>query len=82
MCGGIRMSKIDEMTFEDAMEELELVVKQLEDEQLPLEKSIALYERGMQLSKHCDEKLHQAEQKIAVIVDENNEQVPFELEEE
>jgi len=76
------MSKIAELTFEEAMDELQEVVKQLEDDHLPLEKSITLYERGMQLSKHCDDKLKQAEEKITLIVNENNEQVPFDIEEE
>jgi len=59
--------KISEMSFEDAMAELEAVVGQLERGDVPLEASIALYERGAALKKRCEKKLAEAEEKVAAI---------------
>ncbi len=58
---------ITEMSFEDAMAALEQVVAQLESGSVPLEASIALYERGAELKKHCEAKLASAEEKVAQI---------------
>ena len=52
---------VAEMTFEQAMADLEQVVTQLERGDVALEDSIALYERGAELKKHCETKLKQAE---------------------
>ncbi|OQX94381.1 exodeoxyribonuclease VII small subunit [candidate division KSB1 bacterium 4572_119] len=57
-----------EKTFEQAIEELEGIVKELEEGELSLEKTIKKFERGMQLSKHCTEKLDQVEQKLKKLV--------------
>lgn len=57
--------KVDEMSFEDAMRELEQVVGQLESGNVPLEESIALYERGAALKARCETKLKEAEEKVA-----------------
>ena len=59
---------ISELTFEEALAALEQVVSQLEGGQVPLEQSIALYERGDALKKHCDAKLGEAELKVEKIV--------------
>ena len=59
--------KVSEMSFEDAMAELEAVVGQLERGDVPLEDSIKLYERGAALKKRCQEKLKEAEEKVAAI---------------
>ncbi|WP_163848152.1 exodeoxyribonuclease VII small subunit [Pseudooceanicola aestuarii] len=58
---------IPEMSFEQAMKELEGVVTQLENGEVALEQSIALYERGALLKKHCDAKLAEAEEKVRLI---------------
>ena len=58
---------IAEMSFEDAMLALEQVVSQLEKGEVPLEQSIALYERGAALKKHCSDKLKLAEEKVELI---------------
>lgn len=55
------------MSFEEAMAELEQVVGRLERGDVPLEESIALYERGAELKKHCDAKLKAAEEKVEMI---------------
>lgn len=58
---------VAEMTFEQAMSDLEQLVSQLERGDVALEDSIALYERGAELKKHCEAKLKQAEEKVAAI---------------
>ncbi len=58
---------VAEMSFEDAMKELEAVVSRLESGDVPLADSIALYERGAALKAHCQKKLAEAEEKVAQI---------------
>ena len=53
-----------EKTFETSLKELEEIVHQLESEDLPLEKAIALFEKGTTLSKTCSKTLDDAEKKI------------------
>ena len=62
---------IDKMSFEEALAALEQVVGQLEGGQVPLEQSIALYERGDALRKHCEARLGEAELKVQKIVAED-----------
>lgn len=58
---------VAEMSFEQAMAELETVVSKLESSQVALDESIKLYERGAELNKHCETKLKEAEEKVAQI---------------
>lgn len=58
---------VSELSFEDAMKELEMVVGQLERGDVALDASIALYERGAALKKRCEAKLKEAEEKVAAI---------------
>ena len=58
---------VAEMSFEEAMAALELVVSQLERGEVALEQSIALYERGAALKAHCAGKLKDAEEKVEMI---------------
>lgn len=58
---------IEALSFEEAMSALETVVGQLESGSVPLEQSIALYERGAALRAHCEAKLKSAEEKVAQI---------------
>jgi len=53
--------------FETAIAELERIVKQLEDGDLPLEASLQLYERGVQLSRYCHGRLEAAERRIEIL---------------
>jgi len=55
------------MSFEQAMAALEQVVSALEKGEVPLEESIALYERGAALKAHCAGKLKDAEEKVELI---------------
>ena len=58
---------IERMTFEEALAELEGVVARLERGDVALDESIALYERGAQLRKRCQDKLAEAEEKVSRI---------------
>ena len=58
---------VSEMSFEEAMAALETVVSQLERGEVPLDQSIALYERGAALKSHCAAKLKDAEEKVELI---------------
>ncbi|WP_350332974.1 exodeoxyribonuclease VII small subunit [Coralliovum pocilloporae] len=58
---------IKSLSFEQALQELEAIVSQLERGDVALEKSIAIYERGEALKTHCDGLLKQAEQKVEKI---------------
>jgi exodeoxyribonuclease VII small subunit len=58
---------VDQMSFEEAMKELEAVVGKLERGDVPLDESIALYERGAKLKARCETKLKEAEEKVAAI---------------
>ncbi|XDA98064.1 exodeoxyribonuclease VII small subunit [Sulfitobacter sp. LCG007] len=58
---------VDQMTFEQAMAELEQVLNQLEKGDVALDESIALYERGAKLKARCETKLKEAEEKVAQI---------------
>jgi exodeoxyribonuclease VII small subunit len=55
--------------FESALAELDAIVKKMEDGDLTLEKSMELYERGLQLSKFCHATLEAAEQRIELLND-------------
>ena len=55
--------------FESAIAELERIVKQIEEGDLSLEKSLALYERGKELERYCDEQLRAAQRRIEVLTE-------------
>lgn len=59
--------KIDEMSFEESLGELEQIVRALETGSAALEQSIDSYERGIALKKHCEAKLKDAQAKIEKI---------------
>jgi exodeoxyribonuclease VII small subunit len=56
-----------EIPFEKALEELEALVAKMEDGKLPLEESIAAYQRGAELLKYCEGKLSAAQARVAVL---------------
>ena len=57
------------LSFEDALAELEQIVRGLEGGQQKLEDAIAAYERGAALRRHCETKLAEAEARVAAIVE-------------
>ena len=58
-------------SFEASLEALEEIVQQLEGGDLPLEKSLELFENGIRLSRQCQERLNQAERRIEVLLRDN-----------
>ncbi|GAA5524888.1 exodeoxyribonuclease 7 small subunit [Microbulbifer aestuariivivens] len=67
-------------TFEQALEELEQLVERLEAGDLPLEEALADFERGVKLTRECQQKLASAEQKVKVLMEQNGtiQEAPFE----
>jgi exodeoxyribonuclease VII small subunit len=60
-------SDIGRLPFERAIEELESIVKRLEEGKVPLEESVAIYERGQALKRRCEELLRLAEARVEKI---------------
>jgi len=58
-------------TFETSLEELERIVRELEQGELTLEKSLELFEQGVKLSRDCQERLNQAERRIEILMRDN-----------
>ena len=67
---------VEELTYEEALAELEEIVSALEGEQNQLEESIKLFERGQQLATHCGVLLEAAELKVKQVA--GDEIIPFE----
>jgi exodeoxyribonuclease VII small subunit len=63
-----RQPDVSKMSFEEALAELEQIVRGLEGGQQKLEDAITAYERGAALRKHCESKLAEAEARVAAIV--------------
>ena len=59
----------DEPTFKEAIEELEKITASLESGELELEKSLAMFERGVVLIKYCQDKLDGAQAKVEMLLD-------------
>jgi exodeoxyribonuclease VII small subunit len=64
----IAAGDIAAMSFEDALTELEQIVRRLEAGQVRLDDAILCYERGTQLKRHCEQKLNEAQQRVDRIV--------------
>lgn len=65
------------ISFEQAMEKLESIVERLEEGEVPLEKAIAMYQEGMNLSNVCHEKLKHVEKQMDRMVGEDGEIKPL-----
>ncbi|WP_075034839.1 exodeoxyribonuclease VII small subunit [Halobacillus dabanensis] len=74
--------KNTEISFEEAMKQLEDIVEKLETGEVPLEKAIQYYQEGMKLSKLCSEKLGNVENQMQQIMNEHGELEPFSVQEE
>ena len=72
-----------EVTFEEAMQELETIANDLEKGNLSLEESVAKFEEGMKLSKTCNDMIEKAEKKITILLQKDGkiEEENFEAEE-
>lgn len=62
-----KAKKDEAASFEDSMKRLDEIVEQLEEDKLPLDRMISLYEEGVTLARACGEKLEAAEQKVKLI---------------
>lgn len=71
-----------ELTFEEAMEQLEDVVNKLEEGDVPLEEAINMFHEGMKLSKYCNDRLKQVDKQMAEVLTEDGEIKPFHMNEE
>lgn len=71
---------MENMTYEKAISRLEEIIHQLENNEIPLEDSIALFQEGIELSKYCDNKLKNIQKKVAQIY-EDGQLKEFETEE-
>ena len=71
--------QLTNLSFEEALKELQNLVEELESGNVELEKSIALYEKGTKLKLYCEEKLKVAEAKISKVT---NEKIEAHLEDE
>jgi exodeoxyribonuclease VII small subunit len=58
---------VDTLSFEQALDELETIVKRLEEGRVPLAESVAIYERGEALKQRCEDLLRQAEARVEKI---------------
>ena len=61
-------SDIAKLSFEDALEQLEDIVRELEEGSGELDASIKAYERGVHLKRHCESKLKEAQQRVEKVV--------------
>jgi len=76
------MSNEKELTFEEAIAQLEEIVEKLEEGDVPLEKAITFFQEGMRLSKLCHEKLQHVEKQMEYILREDGELEPFAIQED
>lgn len=72
--------KEKELSFEEALESLETIVKKLEVGDVPLDNAIEEFNKAMKLASVCDEKLKNAEETITKLVKENGDTVDFQIE--
>ena len=68
MAEGKKQAAIEELSFEEALAELQALVKALEKGDSKLEEAIRAYERGAALKRHCERKLREAQEKVDRIV--------------
>lgn len=73
--------KEKELSFEEALDNLESIVKKLETGEVPLDDAISEFNKAMKLAKSCDDKLKNAEEAITKLVKDNNDVVDFQVEE-
>ncbi|HAN22040.1 MAG: exodeoxyribonuclease VII small subunit [Clostridiales bacterium GWF2_36_10] len=66
-----KIKKTDKLTFEDALARLEKIVRSLEEGNVPLENSLALFEEGTKLVRFCSQKIDAAEQKVKILTEKN-----------
>ncbi len=76
---------VAKLKFEEAFQKLEAIIKKLEEGNLSLEDSLKAFEEGVRLSRHCSQKLDEAEKRVEILLKESNGRLvsqPFSLKEE
>ena len=71
-----------EKTFEESLNALEEIVQRLERGDVPLEEALVAFQKGMALSKQCQDTLEKAEKTLTTTMTENNKEIVFEESEE
>ena len=66
----------ESLTFEKALHELEALVARMEEGKLPLEESLAAYQRGAELLKFCESRLSEAQARVAILEGEQLRDLP------
>lgn len=78
----MKMASEQALTFEEAMEQLEVIVEKLEEGDVPLEEAINIYKQGMELSKLCHDKLKNVEAQLTQVLTEDGRKENFIIPEE
>ena len=68
---------MENKTYEEAYKELEAIVAKLQEDNIDIDESIALFKKGIELQKYCEEILSKAEQNVTKILNENNQVEDF-----
>ncbi|HJV16591.1 MAG TPA: exodeoxyribonuclease VII small subunit [Bacillales bacterium] len=76
------MAEEKRVSFEEAMNQLEMIVDRLEEGDVPLEEAITIYKEGMELSKLCHDKLKNVEEQLAQIITDDGRTESFSITEE
>jgi exodeoxyribonuclease VII small subunit len=69
------MKKDEKMTFEDAMDNLEKIVEELEKGELPLDEQVEKFKKGVDMSNYCEKLLDEAEKSITILVKDKDGEV-------
>ena len=72
--------KSENFDFEQSLTQLETIVERMEQGDLSLEESLAAFQQGIELTRACQKALTEAEQKVAILLQQNGEPQPFEPE--
>ena len=72
---------MEDLSFEESLEKLEIIVNKLEQGDIPLDDAIDEFSEAIKLVKICDDKLNSAEESIAKIVEENGDLIDFNVSE-
>lgn len=75
------MTEESKLSFEEAVTQLNEIVEQLEQGDVPLEQAISIYKKGMELSKFCHEKLKNVEKQLTEILTEDGQTERFSIDE-
>ena len=67
------MAKKEEKNIEELIIKLEDITNKLEKEQLSLDEAVTLFEKGMELSQKCNSRLEDAEKRISILINKDNE---------